>query len=217
MDWQAPVDLYCERVGPGLFAEPLNAASNLSFLLAGLWLLFLLRHDQRVSLKILACMIVLIGLCSGAFHLAGQRWAEWLDVASIALFIHFFVVCFARHRLELGWSRAWLAAPAFMGFSWGVLQAVPADAMNGSMAYAPALAGLLILSTLLAVRGQAGAQWLALSAAIFCVSIALRSLDLAACPAWPLGTHWAWHLLNGAVLLLATLSLVGSGSKIRNQ
>ena len=28
------MDAYCERVGPGLLAEPLNAVSNISFLLA---------------------------------------------------------------------------------------------------------------------------------------------------------------------------------------
>ena len=35
------MDAYCERVGPGLLAEPLNAVSNASFLLAALaaWVL----------------------------------------------------------------------------------------------------------------------------------------------------------------------------------
>jgi len=28
------MDAYCERLGPGLFAEPLNALTNVSFLLA---------------------------------------------------------------------------------------------------------------------------------------------------------------------------------------
>ena len=35
------MDAYCERVGMGVFAEPLNAVSNVSFLLAALaaWVL----------------------------------------------------------------------------------------------------------------------------------------------------------------------------------
>jgi hypothetical protein len=32
------------------------------------------------------------------------------------------------------------------------------------------------------------------------VSLALRSVDLAACDAFPLGTHFVWHVLNAAVL-----------------
>ncbi|TPK89584.1 hypothetical protein FJ567_30205 [Mesorhizobium sp. B2-4-16] len=32
-----PVDLYCERTGPGLWAEPANALTNPAFIAAGLW------------------------------------------------------------------------------------------------------------------------------------------------------------------------------------
>jgi len=28
------MDLYCERLGPGLWAEPINASSNLTFFIA---------------------------------------------------------------------------------------------------------------------------------------------------------------------------------------
>jgi hypothetical protein len=29
-----PIDAYCERLGPGLWAEPLNAVTNLAFIVA---------------------------------------------------------------------------------------------------------------------------------------------------------------------------------------
>lgn len=38
--WQTlltPVDLYCERTEPELWAEPANALTNLAFVAAGLW------------------------------------------------------------------------------------------------------------------------------------------------------------------------------------
>jgi hypothetical protein len=34
MDWVSPVDMYCERLRPGLWAEPVKALTTLSFLLA---------------------------------------------------------------------------------------------------------------------------------------------------------------------------------------
>ena len=37
-----PIDIYCERVGPGLWAEPVNALTNLSFLAAAAFVLALL-------------------------------------------------------------------------------------------------------------------------------------------------------------------------------
>ena len=35
------VSRWCERVQPGLFHEPVNALSNLGFMIAGLWMLWL--------------------------------------------------------------------------------------------------------------------------------------------------------------------------------
>ncbi len=37
MDWFQAVDAYCERTGPDYWSEPLNALTNLAFLLAALW------------------------------------------------------------------------------------------------------------------------------------------------------------------------------------
>ena len=36
MDWSAPIDAYCERLGPQFWAEPVNAATNGAFLIAAL-------------------------------------------------------------------------------------------------------------------------------------------------------------------------------------
>lgn len=212
MNWYEPVDLYCERLGPGLWDEPLNAVSNLAFIAAGLWLLPALRRTfapgpAPPSFRALAWMIILIGLCSGLFHLFGTRGTEVLDIASIALFIHFYMVCFARHALGAGWHWAWLAAPAFVGFSALVKLPFAAGAFNGSVVYLPPLAGLVVLGSLLALRRQAGAALMFAAVATLCVSITLRSLDLALCARWPWGTHWAWHSINGVMLALVTLAL----------
>jgi hypothetical protein len=36
--------------------------------------------------------------------------------------------------------------------------------------------------------------------ALLVVSLTFRSVDLTACGAWPVGTHFMWHLLNAAML-----------------
>ena len=43
---QGYIDLYCERVGPGTWDEPLNAVTNLAFLAAGLLLVIALRRAE---------------------------------------------------------------------------------------------------------------------------------------------------------------------------
>ena len=213
MDWQAPLDLYCERFGPDLFAEPLNALSNLAFVAAGLWLMSALPRmfpaPARVpaALEVLAGMIVIIGICSGAFHVFATQWAQALDLGSIALFIYFFVVCFAHYVLDVRWGLAWIAAPAFWAFGMFVRAPFDADEFNGSVIYFPALAGIALMAASLAYQRRAGAGLFAIAAGIFIVSISLRSVDLAWCSDWVWGTHWAWHLLNGAMLATVTLGL----------
>ena len=212
MSWLTSIDLYCERFDPGLFSEPLNAVSNLAFIAAGMGLLSYLPRlfaplRPPVSLEILSGLVVLIGICSGAFHVFAMKWAELLDVLSIALFIYSFVVCLARYALSFRWGMAWIAAPMFWAF--GVLVTAPFDpsSFNGSVGYFPMLAGLALIGIGLAIERSAGARYFGLATSLFLVSLSLRSVDLAWCGNWVWGTHWAWHLLNAAVLTLATLGL----------
>jgi hypothetical protein len=44
------------------------------------------------------------------------------------------------------------------------------------------------------------AAGLAIGVAILCLSLTARSLDEPLCDVLPLGTHWAWHLLNATML-----------------
>lgn len=209
MDLRAPVDIYCERLGPGLFAEPLNAISNAGFLLAALLLLAHWRGREDVPwyARVLARMIFLIGLGSLSFHTFANQGTEILDVLFIALYIHFFVVCFFHHFLPLPWRYAWLAAPGFRLFGKLVTWPFAPGALNGSVDYLPALAGLLLMALYLWARRQPAARWLGGAAAIFLVSLALRTGDRAWCASLPIGTHWLWHCLNAATLALVSLSL----------
>ncbi len=213
MNWLQPVDLYCERFDPGLFAEPLNALSNLAFIAAGLWLmvtlprLFPSPRRTPAPLEVLAGLVMLIGICSAAFHVFATQWAQVLDVASIGLFIYFFVICFAHYVLDVRWELAWIAGPAFWAFGLFVQAPFEPTDFNGSVGYFPALVGIALMGARLAVQRRPGAREFGLATLLFLVSLGLRSVDLTWCQSWVWGTHWAWHLLNGVVLGLVTLGL----------
>lgn len=48
MRWNATIDAYCERLGPGFWGEPLNAISNLAFCLTA-WLVWRGWHAQQLG------------------------------------------------------------------------------------------------------------------------------------------------------------------------
>jgi hypothetical protein len=67
--WQTlltPVDLYCERTGPGLWAEPANALTNLAFIAAGLWGVWQVRRYRTGAFaEVLAWWVVAIVFFGG--------------------------------------------------------------------------------------------------------------------------------------------------------
>jgi len=197
--WSIPIDLYCERVSPSFWAEPVNAVSNLAFLIAAIAAFDLWRRAGKSDRAILAlvAVIVAVGFGSFAFHTLATRGAMWLDVIPIGLFIYGYFLLAMRRFLLLSWSALMLLV-GFIALSTGLGSLIPREALNGSSGYLPALAALIILGSNLR-RNRVG-QTLLVAAGLFVVSLAFRIVDLDMCAAWPLGTHFLWHLLNAAVL-----------------
>lgn len=202
MPWSTPVDFYCERTDPSFWAEPVNAVSNAAFLIAAL-LAFLEWHRRaRSDMTLLALIgvVALVGLGSFIFHTIATRGAALFDIIPIAVFICGYLLLALRRFLTL---RVLPALAVFAGFaiasnatSW----VVPADALNGSVSYAPALTALAVIGWL--IRHQTEGKPVLLAAVLFTMSLGLRSVDLLVCDAFPLGTHFVWHILNAVVLYL---------------
>src|SRR4051794_32860977 len=92
------VDLYCERLGPGLWAEPLNALSNAAFFVAAFFLFRLYEQcfgDERyLDVQRLIRLIVVVGIGSTIFHTIATRWAMAADVLPIVLFLLWYLAVF---------------------------------------------------------------------------------------------------------------------------
>jgi hypothetical protein len=227
------VFLYCERgTNPALLAEPINALSNFAFLLAGLVGLQLALwrppEERNADQFLLPVLVLFIGLGSLSFHLYADQGTSLADVVPIAVFMLVYLG-FALNRflgvppgftvlLVIGFAsivglttqvQCSQGAIGFLGESAGAR-----PCLNGSVFYLPALFALIVVGLLLKERGHKAAPWLLFAAAIFAVSITLRSLDLALCDkvlieGRKIGTHFAWHVLNAlALFLLLRASLV---------
>ncbi|MCB1960710.1 MAG: ceramidase domain-containing protein [Rhodocyclaceae bacterium] len=210
MSWRDPLDLYCERTDPGLWAEPVNALTNLAFLFAAAHLLRRMGPDTPAELRALGGLLGLIGVGSLIFHTVAQRWASVLDIVFIAIFVLLFVHC-ALRRLH-GWGR--------VAASTAVIGVVVASALIALVARLPALNGSelylgpwLTLIALAATCPQpVAARWLRAVSALFALSMLFRSADLALCETFPLGTHFGWHLNNALVLWCGMRGLLAGRS-----
>jgi hypothetical protein len=208
------VDNYCERTDGSFWSEPLNAVSNVSFLIAAIVAFIFIRRTARQvgkpagELYALPVMIFLIFLGSSAFHTTATRWGLVWDSASIGVYMVYFIALWPKMYWELPWRRAWLGAPIFLVFTVGVsaiIQAAPGM-------YIAALAGMLILAGLLFFSKiddrKPYWRWFVGAALVFAVSLTARTLDNPLCGELPIGTHFVWHTLNGIVLYMVTHATV---------
>jgi hypothetical protein len=198
--WSTPVDLYCERVTPSFWAEPLNAVSNIAFLVAAYAAYELWRREGKGDPAILALIVVVVvvGLGSFAFHTLATQGAMLLDVTPIGFFIYGYFLLALRRFLLLSWPAALSSLAGFIALSVALASYVPRDVLNGSSGYFPALAALIGFGCIL--RGHSVGSAMLFAAGLFVVSLFFRIIDLDVCARFPIGTHFLWHVLNAAVL-----------------
>jgi hypothetical protein len=215
------VDLYCERLGPGLWAEPLNAVTNLAFLLAAWmsWRLIRRSGAEPVSQTILVVLMASIGIGSGLFHTFATTWAHVLDVVPILIFQLSFFWLYFRKVISLSFTSSTVAVGIFLMAALFSRQ-FPA-LLNRSPIYAPALI-LLIGLGIYHYKAQKLEPLVLLGASgVFLLSLTFRTLDQATCSINPSGTHFLWHLLNAAVLYCGMRALIanwpgGAQPRVRN-
>lgn len=201
MDWTAQIDVYCERLGPGLWAEPLNAASNLAFLLAAAALAWRLRGSGMPYGAGLLALLAMIGLGSGLWHTLALGWTGLADVLPILLFVLLYLFAVCRQVWGFGRAAALALTVAFLplaGLTAPLFARLPV--LGDSAGYLPIWALIAAHAWLLHRSEPALARGFALGAALLALSLLARSLDGPLCAAIPSGTHVLWHLLNAAML-----------------
>lgn len=203
------IDIYCERLGPEFWAEPLNAITNGSFIIAAFMAYFLARRNGIRSWDVYALILLIaaIGVGSTLFHTYATRWAMLADVLPILLFQVGFIVSYSLRVIRAGVLKIILILAGFFGLSY-VFGQMPQAWFNGSLGYASALIYLLGLGVYHFMSHLRERRVLLMAGGVFIVSLIFRSIDMALCGTIPFGTHFLWHLLNGAVLYLSIRGLI---------
>lgn len=199
MDWTESIDAYCERADPSYWAEPINAVTNLAFIVAAV--IMWRRCEGLTSGRVLSAILFAIGVGSYLFHTHAMPWAALLDTLPIVAFSLAYI--FLANRDFWGW-RIWvsaLGAAAYIPYSMvlgPLFQALPFFSV--SFFYWPLPVLIFAYALLLRQRYPTTSRNLAIGAAILCLSLTARSVDETLCARWPHGTHFLWHILNGIML-----------------
>jgi hypothetical protein len=199
------VDIYCERTNEAFLAEPVNALTNFAFLLTAWFAWCDLRRESTKDAGLLAVVVgtvPVVAIGSFAYHTIATRWAEWADVVPILFFMLSFLWLIARRYL--GWSAivSALAIFGFVALTFGIEAQVPSRILWGGAMYVPTIVALLAIAASPIKWSATARANLFTAVGIFILSFGFRILDAPTCTAFPLGTHFLWHILNAVFLYL---------------
>jgi len=204
--WFNPVDIYCERLDASFWAEPINAISNLSFIVAG----FFLWRQKSSRSTLIALLIILVGLGSFSFHTYANRLTGLLDVLAIALYLLTFAFLIPKQ-----WSKSsiWIQLGSVLLLLISIVLAQllisqfrPALPWLPPGMYLGAWLALIIYAWVTRYSNTSAARFLWLAVIVFPLSLLSRQLDMPLCD-FIGGAHWAWHLFNGLTLYLSSYGL----------
>src|SRR5688572_3761854 len=133
------IDLYCERAGPGLLAEPVNAFTNAAFFAAAwaAWSLARRAKADTIEISGLLALMLAIGTGSALFHTFATGWARVLDEVPILVFQLWYIWVYLRRVLAARWGYAASTIAVYLLATF-VSRQYP-HLVNGSLVYAPAL------------------------------------------------------------------------------
>lgn len=202
------VDIYCERLGPGLFEEPLNALTNCAFFFAAAAVIAMAhrRRALNTGIWLLVGLAIAIGVGSTLFHTFATNWAMILDVVPILVFQ---LVFLWLYMVRVACVPPWLSTAITLTFLTAALWVRQFTALlNGSIPYIPALLVVGGLGLYHLLRGKRERFALICAAGAFVAAIFFRSIDVYMCEVFPRGTHFLWHLLIATALYFSARALI---------
>ena len=200
---------YCESATNFWLHEPLNAITNLAFII-GAYYLFKLIKKEKLSMPlglILLSLMIILGLGSLAWHSYRSLPTLLLDEIPIYIFIifagYYLTQTLTRsHKITL-MILASISAAYYLIFAY-----IPGiNISNGVLKYIFALLIFLVLSTFIVKKFGSGYNFI-LSFSIFAVAIIFRIIDLFVCSNFPIGTHFVWHILVAMVMYLVSITIL---------
>ncbi len=198
--------IYCEQAAFSDVFEPLNGITNFAFIIAGIVLFFRFKKQAISSLpaKILAALLIAVGIGSLAWHTYRNDFTFWIDTIPIYLFVVYYLWVYVSHSVH----KLPLRILFFLGFFiytpvliylFQDLQSTKVFG-NGSLEYIVALSYFVVLQMYNKAHKKELVKPSLVVVFLFMVSLVFRQLDLVSCDLVGFGTHFMWHIFNAIVL-----------------
>ena len=200
------MDFYCERTNEQVFNEPINAISNIFFIIVSLSLIKILRRNKSEKIYFVQpILIFFIGVGSFLFHLTPNLITLYSDIIPIFLFSLSFIFLFNRDVISINYIYNTLLFLLFFILLLFITPKLNYEILNGSEFYFANYFFLTLYTIWLYIKKSEFFQLLFLGFIFFNLSIFLRTIDNDICNHFSVGTHFLCHFLNAYLLKILTL------------
>ena len=194
---------YCEQL-LHMSIEPINAVTNITFILFALLAFNKLRKEPGILKFIFPSLLALIGVGSAWWHMGHTIGGDIADTLSILLFASTASMILLYKLFETKTK----VALAFVPLLILTLAVEQLPHLNGSLSYVVLLGGIIAFGFLFVKKFPDSKILTIASVSTFVLAILFRSLDMELCSKIRIGTHFLWHvlvaLLGYQLILLAT-------------
>lgn len=202
------VPQYCERVGSGIFSEPINLLSNLAFFVSVILLYKLFKSRKNINFEywFILTIFLIVGVGSSLWHSLRIPLAFVLDAVPILVFLISLLVIILK-ELTGSYKKAIVLTTVSFIFQ-VVISYLFSDFLNGSVLHF--VSGIVFSGVIIwiykkfnCIPGNIIAGLL-----LYILAMIFRSIDNLVCQYFSLGTHFIWHILNAGGAYFAVKGLL---------
>ena len=206
----------CETIGSGVFAQPINAVSSLSFSVIGvaaIWWATRVEGNERVVRIVFGVLMVLTGAGSVMFH--GPQGTGSQFGHDVTFLVTVWFVAVINTAEANGWRRS---------VEWGTF-VVGGLVLSLALVLSPGLTNVLMVATVISLvvsdivlhrRGRLSSWWYVVSLVTIAVAVAMFLLGRTGAPLCDPDSlfqgHGLWHVL--AAISLGAYFVATSDSRV---
>lgn len=204
-----PIPTFCEQIALGFIAEPLNAFSNLAFILAaiGIFKLLAINKIQKLEYKLVLLLVFLTGVGSFLWHATRTPFGLILDAVPTALSFTLVTFIFLE-KLISNKALALLIVLILLPTRFIVSSFASTDVISSLIRHSINAGGFLIM-ILWAFKkyGRIALEGFGVLA-IYLLAIIMRMIDSPICQTFQTGTHFLWHIFSAVAAYSAVKFLI---------
>jgi hypothetical protein len=202
MDFSLPYFIYCENT-LGFISQPLNVLTSFAYIGVAIYIWMKSASKDQEFLQITAFLVMMHGMCSIYWHASGVPLGLVFDIISALLLTAVLATVMCDRMLKLPlWGSLFVVVIMFTCSTLLKDAGIPFLTQNGG-AFLPPLFLLAFIALKIQATNQTATVYVLCASYTLLFGILFRSIDMAVCQNFSMGTHFMSHICAAVSIVYA--------------